>query len=452
MTVPLSKIFHLQAVAPWIQECDMLMYKKMVGFIAQLPLQEVPEGVWQVLGRISEGLVGHLVTAFEEKCPAHVVVAKVLPAARFANLLKKLRSANASALYVSGMLSDEDKRTEMWLELQKIVDPTTIVDESMPPAQSLGAIEGIIRHDIKNLLCPLNEDMAEALTSPDSAFSHFCQIQDYSHTGLMTSTMNDDTSPLERWVKWLELLPQVFAGHHPQCMIDWHNRLWKGVIQQLGVSGANTYQAWWYLEGFLSNMLSYLCLKEGLLMSNSEQEQLDANELAKKRQDEPLIDTTLIGGVKRKRGDTDVGGEDRTSRPSTADSFSNLNTCPPMRQYSTLPPSRQSSTNTLQQHDGGDEQEPPSDPDLHELTRGGPLDLPPYKMISSPVKGYSLMKGLSPVKRLPLTLHDDSGIAMMDEGRKASLGDDLDEMGRNLRRDWMLNSDAVDVEGEIRVV
>lgn len=452
MTVPLSKIFHHQAVAPWIQECDMLMYKKMIGFIAQLPLQEVPEGVWQVLGRISDGLVGHLVTAFEEKCPTHVVVAKVLPAARFTNLLKKLRSANASALYVSGMLSDEDKRTEMWIELQKIIDPATIVDESMPPAGSLGAIEGVVRHDIKNLLSPLNEDIVEALTTPDSTFARFCQIGDYSHPGLMFSAMADDTSPLERWVKWLELLPQAFAGHHPQCMIDWHTRLWKGVIQQLGVSGANTYQAWWYLEGFLSSMLSYLALKEGLLMSHTEQEQLDANELAKKRQDEPLINPTLAGGAKRKRADTDVGGEDRSSRPSTSDSFSNLNTRPPIRQYSTLPPSRKSSTNTLRQHEGVDELEPASDPDLHELTRGGPLDLPPYKMISSPVKGFSPIKRLSPAKRLPLTLHDDSGIAMMDEVRKASLGDDLDEVGRNLRRDWMLNSDAVDVEGEIRVV
>lgn len=452
MTVPLSKIFHLQAVAPWIQECDMLMYKKMIGFIAQLPLQEVPEGVWQVLSRISEGLVSHLVTAFEEKCPTHVVIAKILPAARFTNLLKKLRSANASALYVSGMLSDEEKRTEMWTELQKIIDPNTVVDDSMPPADSLTAIEGILRHDIKNLLSPLNEEVAEALTTPDFAFSHFRQIQDYSHTGLMSSIMTDDTSPLERWVKWLERLPQVFEGHHPQCMIDWHTRLWKSVIQQLGVSGANTYQAWWYLEGFLSSMLGYLALKEGFLMNHTEQEQFDANELAKKREDEPFIDTSLAVGAKRKRADTDLGGKDRISRPSSADSFSNLNTGPPARQYSTLPPSRQSSTNTLQQQDAPDEPEPPSDPDLHELTRGGPLDLPSYKMISSPVKGYSPLKGLSPVKRLPLNLHDDSGIAMLDDVRKASLGDDLDEVGRNLRRDWMLNSDAVDMEGEIRVV
>ena len=452
MTVPLSKIFHLQAVAPWIQECDMLMYKKMIGFIAQLPLQEVPEGVWQVLGRIGDALVSHLVTAFEEKCPTHVVVAKILPAARFTNLLKKLRLANASALYVSGMLSEEEKRTEMWIELQKIVDPSIVVDDSMPPADSLRAIEGIMRHDIITLLSPLNEDVTEALTAPDWAFSRFRQIQDYSHTGLMSSTMTEDASTLERWVKWLELLPQVFEGHHPQCMIDWHNRLWKGVIQQLGVNGANTYQAWWYLEGFLSSMLSYLALKEGFLMDHTEQEQLDANELAKKRQEEPFIDAKLALGPKRKRSNTDIGGEDRLSRPSTADSFSNLNTRPPTRQYSTLPPSRQSSTNTLQRTNRGNEPEPPSDPDLHELTRGGPLDLPPYKMVSSPVKDFSPMKALSPVKRLPLNLHDDSGIAMMDEVRKASMGDDLDEVGRNLRRDWMLNSDAVDMEGEIRVV
>ena len=428
----------------------MLMYKKMIGFIAQLPLQEVPDGVWQVLGRISEGLVSHLVTAFEEKSPPHVVIAKILPAARFTNLLKKLRSANASALYVSGLLSDEDKRTEMWTELEKIIDPSTVIDDSMPPADSLKAVEGIMRHDIRILLSPLNEDVAEALSAPDSTFSRFHHIPDYSHTGLMSSMPSDDTSPLERWVKWLERLPQVFQGHHPQCMIDWHTRLWKSVIQQLGVSGANSYQAWWYLEGFLSSMLGYLALKEGLLMRHTEQEKIDAKELAKKRQDEPFLD--FVGGIKRKRADSDVGAEDRVSRSSSAGSFSNLNTHPPARQYSTLPPSRQSSTNTLQHQEVANEPEPPSDPDLHELTRGGPLDLPPYKMISSPVKGFSPMKGLSPVKRLPLNLHDDSGIAMLDDVRKGSLGDDLDEVGRNLRRDWMLNSDAVDMEGEIRVV
>lgn len=451
MTVPLSKIFHLEAVAPWIQECDMLMYKKMVGFVAQLPLQEVPEGVWAVLGRISDGLVPHLVGAFEEKCPTHVVVAKVLPAARFANLLKKLRSANASALYVSGMLADEEKRTEMWAELQKIVDPSTVVDDSMPPAESLNAVEGIMRHDIKNLLSPLNEEVAEALVSPDSAFSRFLQIEDYSNAGLMSSIAVDDNSPLERWVKWLERLPQVFDGHHPQCMIDWHTRLWKNVIQQLGVGGANSYQAWWYLEGFLSSMLAYLALKEGLLMDHTKQEELDANELAKKKHDEPFLDADLTAATKRKRADTDVGGEERISRPSSAGSFSALNTRPPARQYSTLPPSRQSSTNTMQ-NDGADEAEPRSDPDLHELTQGGPLDLPPYKMISSPVK-FSPMKGLSPAKRLPLNLHDDSGIAMEEAiGKGSAVADDLDEVGRNLRRDWMLNSDAVDMEGEVRVV
>ena len=455
MTVPLSKIFHLEAVAPWIQQCDMLMYKKMVGFIAQLPLQEVPEGVWAVLGRISNGLVDHLVGAFEEKCPAHVVVAKVIPAARFSNLLKKLRTANASALYVSGMLSDEDKRTEMWSELQKIIDPSTVVDESMAPPEDLNAVEGIMRHDIKNLLSPLNEDIAEAFTSPESAYSRFLRIEDYSHTGLLSSVSSEDTSPLERWVRWLERLPQVFEGHHPQCMINWHTRFWKSVIQQLGVSGANTYQAWWYLEGFLSSMLNYLSLKEGLLMEHSKQKELDAKELLKKKQDEPFLETTLAAGTKRKRDDADNGGEERASRPSSAGSFSNLNTRPTAQQYSTLPPSRQSSTNTMQ-NDGVDEieAEPHSDPDFHQLTTGGPLDLPPYKMISSPVKfGLSPVKGLShsPVKRLPINLHDDSGIHMDEASSKAN-GDDIDEMGRNLRRDWMLNSDAVDMEGEVRVV
>ncbi|KAI1617903.1 regulatory factor X [Exophiala viscosa] len=414
MTVPVSKLFSMECLAPWIQECDMRMYKQIVRFIAPLVLQNVPEVVWTVFERIGSRLVGHLITAFEEKCPVHVVVAKTVPAARFVNVLKKLKGANAATMQLSHMLDDPQQRTQMWLDLMAMVDPDRLLEDSMPPPESLEKLQGVLRHDLRPLVSPLDGELTRAAEDdPTSAYANFVNdISDSAYGVLLPDTSGELSPLLERWISWLERLPQLFQGHHPQCMIDWHSRLWSSVMMQMGQNGAHSYQSWWFVESFATQMLSWMTQMEGLLLDEETQKLADEREQEKCREINPLS-SSLDRRTKRKRSEDDIPDLSRLPKkfeqvPGDVPGLPRI-------------PTGEEATQDID--------DDATDADLDELRRGGPLDLPSFHT------GLS-----SPIKRQQANTLDDSGI---------DLGLDVDieaekEARKFNKRDWLLSSDPVD--------
>ncbi|KAJ4524187.1 hypothetical protein HRR83_002307 [Exophiala dermatitidis] len=428
MTVPVSKLFSMACLAPWIQECDMRMYKQIVRFIAPLAVQNVPDVVWNVFDRIGSRLVSHLISAFEEKCPVHVVVAKTVPAARFANLLKKLKGANAATLQLSRMLEDPQQRTQMWLDLMAMVEPERMLEESMPPPESLERIEGVLKHDMRPLVLPVDGELVRAAEEdPTSAYANFLSDNSGYGQGLLPLDSNEQPTPLlEKWINWLERLPQLFEGHHPQCMIDWHSRFWSSLMMQMGQNGAHSYQSWWFVESFTTQMLCWMTQMEGLLMDEESQKLADEREQEKSREIEPHLSTSSLGrSLKRKRAEDDIEGEANTTPElEVVHQTKKLETS--HESASTLPSVPAEEPTATQQVDDDE-----TDAELDELRQGGPLDLPSFHT------GLS-----SPVKRQPGTTntHDDSGI---------DLGLDVDaeaekEAKKFNKRDWLLSSDPVD--------
>lgn len=422
MTVPVSKLFSMECLAPWIQECDMRMYKQIVRFIAPLAVQNVPEVVWNVFERIGAKLVTHLISAFEEKCPVHVVVAKAVPAARFAHLLKKLKGANAATLQLSRMLEDAQQRTQMWLDLMAMVDPDRLVEESMPPPESLMRMQAMLKEDIRPLISPLDGELVRAAEDdPTSAYANFVNEQADYGLGILPAENDEDPIPLlERWIKWLEQLPQIFGAHHPQCMVDWHTRLWRSVMMQIGQAGAHSYQSWWFVESFTTQMLNWMTEMEGLLTDEKSQSSADDKERDKSK--EVMSRAEAPRGIKRKR--SQKGDADDVIESAELD-------FPPTKKTSAIAKSSPVLPNNLPEQQltnevDGDE----TDAELDELSRGGPLDLPSFHT------GLS-----SPIKRQPGgNPHDDSGI---------DLGLDIDieaekEAKKFNKRDWLLSSDPVD--------
>ncbi|EXJ80455.1 hypothetical protein A1O1_08600 [Capronia coronata CBS 617.96] len=423
MTVPVSKLFSMECLAPWIQECDMRMYKQIVRFIAPLAVQNVPDVVWNVFDRIGSRLVSHLISAFEEKCPVHVVVAKTVPAARFAHLLKKLKGANAATLQLSRMLEDPQQRTQMWLDLMAMVDPERLLEESMPPPESLEKIRGVLKYDMRPLVFPVDGELVRAAEDDTtSAYANILKETSDRDGGLLPPDSDDQPSPLlEKWINWLERLPNLFEGHHPQCMVDWHSRFWSSVMMQMGQNGAHSYQSWWFVESFATQMLGWMTQMEGLLMDEESQKLADEREQEKSAEIQLHLGPSTHG-VKRKRAEEDVEGDEKAA--------AEIGTHQPKKQEKatksspSLPPARREEQTTQEVDD--DE----TDAELDELRRGGPLDLPSFHT------GLS-----SPVKRQPgPQAHDDSGI---------DLGLDIDaeaekEAKKFNKRDWLLSSDPVD--------
>ncbi|KAJ9612421.1 hypothetical protein H2200_004018 [Cladophialophora chaetospira] len=425
MTVPVSKVFSMPCLAPWIQECDMRMYKQIVRFIAPLALQNVPDVVWNVFDRVGSKLVGHLISAFEEKCPVHVIVAKIVPAQRFVSVLKKLKGANAATLQLNQMLEDPQQRTQMWLDLMAIVDPEQLLEDSMPAPENIGKVRGMLKHDMRPLVDPVDDVLVRAAEDdPTSAYVNLLNDDATADFGILLQEAADDpNSLLERWVSWLEHLPQLFEGHHPQCMVDWHTRMWRSIMTQMGRGGARSYQSWWFMESFTTQMLDWMTQMEGLLLDAQMQQIADEREQEKRKECQAQPDDSFRA-MKRKRTEEDVELDTKAQVEQNARAPKKVAVA--TISSPTLPPTRAVDEATAAIDDDA------TDADLDELRHGGPLDLPSFHTgLTSPVKG-----------RVPGP-HDDSGI---------DLGLDVDVEGekearRFNKKDWFLSSDPADPVG-----
>lgn len=461
MTIPVSKLFNSECLAPWIQECDMRMYKQILRYMTPLVLQDVPEAVWNAFDRISQRLVNSLIASFEEKCPPHVVAAKVVPAARFTNLLRKLRSAQTSTLQLNRMLENPQTRQQMWLDACVALDPDLILQECNAPPESLSTIQGILKHDLRSLLGPDPDPLVEAAEQdPTSLFARL--FQDPSPSEGILSAEDNSSDLLVRIVAWLACLPTAFEGHHPQCMLDWQVRFFRALLNQFGASGSISYQSWWYFDNFVHQMLSFMTELEGLLLSLENQKALDQREAEKREEHTTLFEQfNLTIERKRKRSTVDIGGEERTksptlSRPNTAGADTEPE--PESARSASFPmpaPSKVTMLTGPLVLTPTTELPPPiivqpapavdeDDDDMAEIARGGPLDLPSFKTgFTSPVKPADS-------RRTSNGLHDDSGIGMGIEEHSGLDADALEaekEAKKFNKRDWFLSSDPVEPAG-----
>jgi regulatory factor X, other len=463
MTVPVAKLLAEPRLAPWIQECDMRMYKKMIRYIAPLVTQVVPEPVWAMFDRVSTRLVTHLVGAFDEKCPTHVVAAKVVPATRFCNLLKKLARVNQVANSVAPLLSEERTRSQMWADMVTLVSPERLLDESMPSPECWTAVERNLRDQMRALLTPLDEEALQPIEAEESTdWSQYFINTPLSDEFNLTQPMNEGS--LDRWIQWLERLPEAFEGHHPQCIIDWHTRFWDSILTQLGMGGAQSYQAWWFLKAFLCNMLGWMTQMEGLLLPESEQRRVEGVEKEKRIQDEGWSSSnhtrsTSLGSapnLKRKRTDEDVGGDERAAMRST--STDEAQYMSRMRQTSDV---NQTRTSASMEATSADEEEG----EAHEMEKEDEMDHPPLELPSIETAALP--------KQPNHQAHDDSGISLdaeiedgtegageaasaNDKNNAAAAADGEREKERlkqkRLRREWGILSDPADAMGDVVVI
>ncbi|ETN40390.1 uncharacterized protein HMPREF1541_04667 [Cyphellophora europaea CBS 101466] len=448
MTVPVSKLFTLECLAPWIQECDMRMYKQIAKFTAPLVLQNVPDMVWGVFERVAVKLVQHIINSFEEKCPVHVVVAKTVPAARFANLLKKLKTANTATLQMSRLLEDGNTRTQMWLDLLVMVTPETVLDSSNPPMECLSSVKGVLKHDLRTLLDPLHGPLTTAAEEdPTSTYVGFLNDPSGGLPGVLSfDVLDQPMALLDKWISWLQCLPETFEGHHPQCMLGWHKGFWDSILAEVGNNGATSFQAWWYAKTFAVSLLSWMAEMQGLLMCEADQKLMDAREMEKMQQH--LSSSTSSNPGKRKRDADDSNAW--TSRPAkrhtsyplpgsieTTHIHATARSSALEARSATVEPTLPE----LPQTADSDE----TDAEMDELRRGGPLHLPSIGLgfhtgLTSPLK-----MSKTPMRAGVGGVNDDSGI---------DLGLDIDmeaekEAKKFRKADWLvsLSSDPVDGAG-----
>ncbi|KAL2361280.1 hypothetical protein RJZ56_005818 [Blastomyces dermatitidis] len=256
LTVPVHKLLNHPGVAPWIKECDWLMYQKMIAFVAPLTTQVVPDPVLNAFGSISRGLVAHIKDTLKSH-PNHVSQARLSPARIFCRLLKRMLDVNQSAIAASAWLCHAENRTKMWEDFVSYIDPMDLVAKAKIPNCAIEGVLNMMKDQIKFLIAP------DDGKSPDvQLYDEDLGYQKFSYS----STDTSGSAPFpDRWIAFILNLPVLFPHHKAQCIIDRADALWTLLLHRLTLGGAQSFSAWWMTKVFFLEMMLWQAEKGGFM-------------------------------------------------------------------------------------------------------------------------------------------------------------------------------------------
>ncbi|KAL2852883.1 hypothetical protein BJY01DRAFT_81998 [Aspergillus pseudoustus] len=255
LTVPVQKLLTHPNLAPWIKECDWLMYQKMIAFVAPLTTQVVPKLVLDAFSSISQRLTAHIADTFKTQ-PIHVSLARLIPAHIFCNLLKHMLDVNQSANAAAAWLCHPDNRNQMWLDFKTLVDPREMITRANIPSCAEQATERILTHDVRALLTPITD---LNLSQPDIKEST------PGHKSPADDSVGEEYNFPDKWIAFILNLPHIFPQHRTQCIIQRVDALWDCILRRLTLGGAQSFSAWWMTKVFFHEMMLWQAEKGGFM-------------------------------------------------------------------------------------------------------------------------------------------------------------------------------------------
>ena len=258
LTVPVQKLFSHPDLAAWIQECDWLMYQKMIHFVSPLALQVMPEVVTNTFQSISDNLGSQILTVFGSH-PSHVREAKHGPAAVFSSLLGRLLRVNAASHAAAHILGNDMTREQMWQDWVHHVKPAIVVESCLPGAGYSRCIQ-ILTKDLHNLLSPL------PLTSYSGMQQIYADAAD--DIGQEPSSFNDlddssTSSVLDRWITFLHGLPSKFPKADARTLLHCVSDVGTACLRDITMATAISFGQWTVTKVWVDEMMLWLAEKGG---------------------------------------------------------------------------------------------------------------------------------------------------------------------------------------------
>lgn len=261
LTVPVQNILTHPNVAPWVKECDWLMYQKMIAFVAPLTTQVVPQLVLDTFYSISQRLTAHIAETFATQ-PVHMSLARLVPAHTFCNLLRHMLDVNQAANAAAPWLCHPDNRQQMWHDFKTLVDPGDMMVRANIPSCVERTTRQILKNDIRALLTPFNDTDSPAnpfFNQPDT--EEDVRARQYP----VQSSVGEGYNFPDKWVSFILNLPAIFHNHHTQCIIERVDALWDCILRRLTLGGANSFSAWWMTKLFFHEMMVWQAEKGGFM-------------------------------------------------------------------------------------------------------------------------------------------------------------------------------------------
>jgi regulatory factor X len=168
LTVPVQKLYVHSDLAPWVKECDYLMYQSMIKVLGPLTLQVMPTKVMKFLNSVSQILDAHLMKTLDQ-APQHLVDAKLEPANIFMSLLNRMLRTNQAAHAAGSVLVMDDNRNRMWAEYVRFSNPKQTMSAVVPDCGFDEEVYRMLTYDLRHLLLPLS-------TPPELEFNTHFQV------------------------------------------------------------------------------------------------------------------------------------------------------------------------------------------------------------------------------------------------------------------------------------
>lgn len=262
LTMPVQKLFGNPEVAPWIEECDFILYQRMMRIVAGLTLQVVPKPVLDTLRSISEKLVPHIRDSFQGQ-PLHVIRAKEAPATLFSGLLDRALRVNLTAHAAANMLSNPANRDLMYMEWISMINIRKIAE--CMPSRGMDDVVNLLLNEMRDLLDPVNIPWdIECLT---------LQGEIALRNGREPQAGNPDDSSasnvLDRWVTFLRSLPNHFPYASHVDIVWCVQRLGTAVMREITIGQGKSFGSWWVTKCWIDEMIQFMAEQGGFMKLKS---------------------------------------------------------------------------------------------------------------------------------------------------------------------------------------
>lgn len=262
LTMPVQKLFSNPSVAPWIEQCDFILYQRMIGIVSGLTLQVVPKPVLDTLRNISEKLVPHIRESFQGQ-PRHVVQAKEAPATIFAALLDRALRVNLTAHAAANMLSNPANRDQMYLDWITMVRIRKIAE--CVPTRGMDDVVNVLLGELRELLDPQGIPWeVEVMTLYGDMANRTGRVPSTTSTG-----EDSAQNVLERWVNFLQSLQARFSYATPEDIVWCVQRLGTEVMRDLTIAQGKSFGSWWVTKCWVDEMISFLAEQGGFMRLKS---------------------------------------------------------------------------------------------------------------------------------------------------------------------------------------
>jgi regulatory factor X len=251
LTVPVQKLFAQQEIAPWIRECDWMMYQKMIRNVAQLTLQVAPQQVLKFLDNVEKMLRPHLVKVCSG-LPTHVLESRLEPATLFTHLLRQMQRVNSTAHAAAVLLMGDQNRDQMWADWVRLVNVKRIIENELPQSCDHEEVYNILKTEMRAMLLPLREGvwMADGSFFPTQA---------------ETSPDCTNDTVIDRIALFLTRLPARFPHLSARMMLHCINAIGSAALREITVENGQSFQGWWLTKVFVDEMGQWLASLGGFL-------------------------------------------------------------------------------------------------------------------------------------------------------------------------------------------